>query len=66
MFIHVPGDLLKSQDYDACLRYACDHLTATGVNNYIYYSEPRTVEITDSGIQLSVRIDFLNAGINLF
>jgi hypothetical protein len=63
MFIKVDRSLMRSQDYDAALRKACDNLSAQGIKNYLHYSEPRVVELTDTDERLTVRVDQVHGGI---
>ena len=64
MFVRVEKRLLHTQDYDACLRAACDYLYSLGVNNYIHYTEPRCVDLTDLNQKFTPEIDYPRGGIN--
>lgn len=64
MFIKVDRSLLRSQDYDAALRQACDALSVQGIKNYIHYAEPnRVVELFNPPERLIVRIDPMRGGL---
>lgn len=63
MFIPIPSVLLRSQDYDACLRFACDELSKRGVRNFIHYMPTRVVELYDPARMMMVLIDYEKTGI---
>ena len=65
MFIPVPISMLKSQDYDSCLRFACDALYQQGVRNFIHYGFARTVNLYDPERIMSVIIDHHRVGVSL-
>ena len=64
MFVKVERRLLHTQDYDACLRAACDYLYRLGVNNYIHYTDPRQVDLCDLNQVVTPEIDYPRGGIN--
>ena len=65
MFIPVPASMLRSQDYDACLRFACDELSKRGIRNFIHYRDIRAVELFEPAREMMVLIDHLQSGIFL-
>lgn len=65
MFVTVDRNLMRSQDYDACLRNACDQLYKQGIQNWIYYDEPRHVELLATHRHLIPVIDYPRHGIDL-
>ena len=78
MFVTVDRHLLRSQDYDRCLRNACDQLYRQHINNFIHYSRDknpifdtadrylsRIVELTDTHQYLVPTVDQCNGGIEL-
>lgn len=65
VFIIVEPKLLKAQDFDACLRSASDYLYRQGVSNYIFYDEPRHVELLDTKQTLIPSIDYQHGGVDL-
>jgi len=78
MFIPVHPKLMRSQDYDVCLRAACDHLYRHGINNFIHYRRDnnqifdaadrylfRVVELTDTHTYLVPTVDQCHGGIEL-
>lgn len=65
MFIPIPEQLLRSQDYDECLRFACNELSNKGINNFIHYRNNRIVELFDPPREMTVIVDFKQHGILL-
>lgn len=65
MFIPIPDDLLRSQNYDECLRFACDELSSKGINNFIHYRNNRVVELFDPPKEMVAIVDFKQHGILL-
>lgn len=65
MFIPISPALLRSQDYDACLRVACDELSSKGIGNYIHYVQPVTVEFLNPKRLMVPVISHLKCGIEL-
>jgi hypothetical protein len=65
MFISIPSVLLRSQDYDACLRFACDELSRRGIRNFIHYRLIRVVELYEPTRTMAVLIDHQRTGILL-
>lgn len=78
MFVTVDRHLLRSQDYDRCLRNACDQLYRQHINNFIHYSRDkhpifseidfylsRIVELTDTHQFLVPVVDQTSGGIEL-
>lgn len=78
MFVTVDPKLMRSQDYDRCLRNACDQLYRAGVNNFIHYHHDhhpifrvmdiylsRIVELTDTHQFLVPVVDQTSGGIEL-
>ena len=65
MFIPIPSMLLRSQDYDACLRFACDELSRCGIRNFIHYRFIRVVELYEPTRTMAVLIDHQRTGILL-
>jgi len=65
MFIPISPALLRSQDYDACLRVACDELSSKGISNYIHYAQPVTVEFLNPKRLMIPAINYLKYGIEL-
>lgn len=63
MFIPVPTSMLRSQDYDACLRFACDELSRWGIRNFIHYRDIRIVELFEPTREMAVLIDYRQSGI---
>jgi hypothetical protein len=63
MFIKVDRSLMRSQDYDAALRKACDAMSSKGAKNFLHYTEPRVVELTETNEKLVVRADQAHGGI---
>lgn len=47
--IPVPPELLVCNNYDACARLLCDHLSSIGIANYLHYNDVREIELLDSG-----------------
>lgn len=60
--MHIPVNpaWLRSQNYDAALREACDKLSQQGIRNYIHYQTPRLVELLDQAVLLEPGIDHVN------
>jgi hypothetical protein len=65
MFISLQSVLLRSQDYDACLRFACDELPRRGIRNFIHYRLIRVVELYEPTRTMAVLIDYQRTGILL-
>lgn len=68
MFITVSKALLRSQDYDACLRAVGDYLYRLGINNFIYYNDQqpfRTIKLLDTNQYFIPSIDHHRGGIEL-
>lgn len=65
MFVPISPALLRSQDYDACLRAACDELSSKGIGNYIHYAQPVTVELLNPKRLMEPVINHLKCGIEL-
>ena len=78
MFVTVDRHLLRSQDYDRCLRNACDQLYRQHINNFIHYARDqhpifraydfylsRLVELTDTHTFFIPVVDQKNGGIEL-
>lgn len=65
MFIPIPSMLLRSQDYDACLRFACDELSKIGIRNFIHYRLIRMVELYEPARMMTVLVDHQRTGILL-
>lgn len=72
MFITVSKALLRSQDYDACLRSVGDYLYRLGINNFIYYNDDRfplrpfrTIKLLDTNQYFIPSIDHHRGGIEL-
>ena len=68
MFISVSKALMRSQDYDACLRSVGDYLYRLGINNFIYYNDQqpfRIIKLLDTNQYFIPLIDHHRGGIEL-
>ena len=65
MFIAIPYGLLHSQNFDECLRFACNQLYKEGVNNFIHYEAIRIVELFGPNRKMNVTIDYKIGGVLL-
>ncbi len=63
MFIPIPPQMLHSQNYDECLRFACNELSNQGIKNFIHYQPIRVVEFFDPVREMAVIIDHKESGI---
>lgn len=57
--MHIPVNpaWLRSQNYDAALREACDQLSELGIRNFIHYEDRRRVELLDQARSVFPVID---------
>ena len=57
--MHIPVNpaWLRSQNYDAALREACDKLSELGIRNFIHYEDRRRVELLDQACSVFPVID---------
>ncbi len=69
MVINIHPDLLRAQDYDACLKSVCDELSARGIENFIHYNRETTgireVEFFNPKAKLLPHINHINCTIEL-
>ena len=61
MFIQLTQDQMHQNSGDDLLRCACAIASGYGIENFIYYTEPRTVLI--AGVKCTAVFDYVRSGV---
>ena len=61
MFIQLTEDQMRNNYGDDLLRCACAIASGYGIDNFIYYTEPRTVLV--AGVKCHAVFDYVRSGV---